>query len=149
MSIMVEAQVCTTVISFLSKKIVLRRPVFSVPFSACLHTTLVYCDKMLHYFEGYGREYRERLLRRWGIVDVDDCCGCAKYLVCIFFAYFYVETKIPKHVWFGQVSSGKADVKRLCISGGSAGGYTTLAALAFRDVFKAGASLYGVSTLIL
>lgn len=47
---------------------------------------------------------------------------------------------------FGQVSSGKADVKRLCISGGSAGGYTTLAALAFRDVFKAGASLYGVST---
>lgn len=54
---------------------------------------------------------------------------------------------IPKHfLLFGQVSSGKADVKRLCISGGSAGGYTTLAALAFRDVFKAGASLYGVST---
>ncbi|KAF3509385.1 hypothetical protein F2Q69_00010179 [Brassica cretica] len=74
---------------------------------------------------GYGREYRERLLRRWGIVDVDDCCGCAKYLV----------------------SSGKADVKRLCISGGSAGGYTTLAALAFRDVFKAGASLYRVADL--
>ncbi|CAA7016024.1 unnamed protein product [Microthlaspi erraticum] len=72
---------------------------------------------------GYGREYRERLLRQWGIVDVDDCCGCAKHLV----------------------SSGKADVKRLCISGGSAGGYTTLASLAFRDVFKAGASLYGVS----
>lgn len=64
-----------------------------------------------------------------------------------FLCLFYVETKIPKHVWFGQVSSGKADVKRLCISGGSAGGYTTLAALAFRDVFKAGASLYGVSTL--
>ncbi|CAN7080253.1 unnamed protein product [Brassica oleracea var. botrytis] len=74
---------------------------------------------------GYGREYRERLLRRWGIVDVDDCCGCAKYLV----------------------SSGKADVKRLCISGGAAGGYTTLAALAFRDVFKAGASLYRVADL--
>jgi len=52
----------------------------------------------------------------------------------------------PKLFWFGQVSSGKADVKRLCISGGSAGGYTTLASLAFRDVFKAGASLYGVST---
>lgn len=102
---------------------------------------------MLHYFEGYGREYRERLLRRWGIVDVDDCCGCAKYLVCIFFCLFYVETKIPRHVWLWQVSSGKVDVKRLCISGGSAGGYTTLAALAFRDVFKAGASLYGVSTL--
>ncbi|KAJ4867532.1 alpha/beta-Hydrolases superfamily protein [Raphanus sativus] len=74
---------------------------------------------------GYGREYRERVLRRWGIVDVDDCCGCAKYLV----------------------SSGKADVKRLFISGGSAGGYTALTALALRDVFKAGASLYGVADL--
>ncbi|PQQ13879.1 uncharacterized protein Pyn_06383 [Prunus yedoensis var. nudiflora] len=74
---------------------------------------------------GYGREYRERLLKKWGIVDVDDCCSCAKYLV----------------------GSGKADGERLCITGGSAGGYTTLAALAFRDTFKAGASLYGVADL--
>ncbi|XP_010551210.1 PREDICTED: uncharacterized protein LOC104821889 isoform X2 [Tarenaya hassleriana] len=74
---------------------------------------------------GYGREYRERLLKKWGIVDVDDCCNCAKYLIDI----------------------GKIDEKRLCISGGSAGGYTTLAALAFRDIFKAGASLYGVVDL--
>lgn len=44
------------------------------------------------------------------------------------------------------MDSGKADGERLCITGGSAGGYTTLAALAFRDTFKAGASLYGVST---
>lgn len=44
------------------------------------------------------------------------------------------------------MESGKADPDRLCITGGSAGGYTTLAALAFRDTFKAGASLYGVST---
>ncbi|XP_071722289.1 dipeptidyl-peptidase 5-like [Rutidosis leptorrhynchoides] len=74
---------------------------------------------------GYGREFRERLLGRWGIVDVDDCCSCAKFLV----------------------ESGKADGNRLCITGGSAGGYTTLAALAFRETFKAGASLYGVADL--
>ncbi|XVF74166.1 hypothetical protein PTKIN_Ptkin13bG0038400 [Pterospermum kingtungense] len=73
---------------------------------------------------GYGREFRERLLGRWGIVDVDDCCSCARFLM----------------------ENGKADAERLCITGGSAGGYTTLAALAFRDMFKAGASLYGVST---
>lgn len=46
------------------------------------------------------------------------------------------------------MESGKVDGDRLCITGGSAGGYTTLAALAFRDVFKAGASLYGVSSLL-
>ncbi|GLT47021.1 hypothetical protein SLA2020_207430 [Shorea laevis] len=74
---------------------------------------------------GYGREFRERLLGSWGIVDVNDCCSCAKLLV----------------------ESGKADPDRLCITGGSAGGYTTLAALAFRDTFKAGASLYGVADL--
>ncbi|XP_017442701.1 dipeptidyl-peptidase 5 [Vigna angularis] len=72
---------------------------------------------------GYGRDFRERLLGRWGIVDVDDCCSCATYLV----------------------NSGKVDGKRLCITGGSAGGYTTLAALAFKETFKAGASLYGVA----
>ena len=43
------------------------------------------------------------------------------------------------------MESGKVDGQRLCITGRSAGGYTTLAALAFRDTFKAGASLYGVS----
>ncbi|GAV69030.1 Peptidase_S9 domain-containing protein [Cephalotus follicularis] len=74
---------------------------------------------------GYGREFRERLLGRWGIVDVNDCCSCAKFLV----------------------DSGKVDGERLCITGGSAGGYTTLAALAFTKTFKAGASLYGVADL--
>jgi dipeptidyl aminopeptidase/acylaminoacyl peptidase len=74
---------------------------------------------------GYGREYRERLKRNWGIVDVDDCVNGAKYLV----------------------EKGLVDSNRLCIDGGSAGGYTTLAALTFRDVFKAGASYYGVSDL--
>ncbi|GAB2219060.1 hypothetical protein Droror1_Dr00006687 [Drosera rotundifolia] len=76
---------------------------------------------------GYGREYRERLLGNWGIVDVNDCCSCAKFLV----------------------DGGKVDSGRLCITGGSAGGYTTLAALAFKDTFKAGASLYGVADLSL
>ncbi|XP_047156216.1 uncharacterized protein LOC124827247 [Vigna umbellata] len=74
---------------------------------------------------GYGRAYRERLLRQWGIVDVNDCCSCATYLV----------------------ESGKVDKERLCIMGGSAGGYTTLAVLAFRNTFQAGASLYGIADL--
>ncbi len=74
---------------------------------------------------GFGREYRDRLKGRWGIVDVDDCVNGARYLV----------------------AQGEVDGSRLAIDGGSAGGYTTLAALAFRDVFAAGASHYGVSDL--
>lgn len=74
---------------------------------------------------GYGREYRNRLRGNWGIVDVADCSNAAKHLA----------------------KQGKADPKRLCIDGGSAGGYTTLACLAFRDVFSAGASHYGVADL--
>lgn len=73
----------------------------------------------------YGRAYRERLRCRWGIVDVDDCVNGARYL--------------------GK--RGLVDPARLAIRGGSAGGYTTLAALTFRDVFRAGASYYGVSDL--
>jgi dipeptidyl aminopeptidase/acylaminoacyl peptidase len=74
---------------------------------------------------GYGRAYRDRLDGRWGIVDVEDCVNGALHLVAI----------------------GHADPERLMISGGSAGGYTTLAALAFHDVFRAGASYYGVADL--
>lgn len=74
---------------------------------------------------GYGREYRQRLNQQWGIVDVDDCANAAKYIA----------------------EQGLADSERLAIAGGSAGGYTTLCALTFRDVFKAGASHYGVSDL--
>ena len=51
----------------------------------------------------------------------------------------------PEFCLMFKVDSGKVDGERLCITGGSAGGYTTLAALAFKDTFKAGASLYGVS----
>ena len=74
---------------------------------------------------GYGREYRQRLDNQWGIVDVDDCVNAARYLV----------------------ERGEADGNRIAIAGGSAGGYTTLCALTFRDTFKAGASYYGVSDL--
>ena len=75
---------------------------------------------------GYGRDYRHRLNGNWGLVDVADCCNGALYLV----------------------QQGLADRNRLAIRGGSAGGYTTLACLAFRDgVFKAGASHYGLSDL--
>jgi dipeptidyl aminopeptidase/acylaminoacyl peptidase len=72
---------------------------------------------------GYGRKYRERLNDKWGIVDVDDCVNGARYLV----------------------ERGEVDGNRLIITGGSAGGYTTLCALTFRDTFKAGASHFGVS----
>jgi dipeptidyl aminopeptidase/acylaminoacyl peptidase len=75
---------------------------------------------------GYGRSYRNRLRGRWGIVDVDDCVNAARYLA----------------------GRGLVDGSRLAIRGGSAGGYTTLCALAFRDVFHAGASYYGVSDLV-
>ncbi len=74
---------------------------------------------------GYGREYRQRLQGNWGIVDVDDCVNGAKYLV----------------------EKSLVDANKLAIAGGSAGGYTTLAALTFRDTFKAGASRYGISDL--
>jgi dipeptidyl aminopeptidase/acylaminoacyl peptidase len=74
---------------------------------------------------GYGRAYRERLRNQWGIVDVDDCVNGAKYLA----------------------GSGQVDGQRMAIRGGSAGGYTTLCALVCRDVFKTGASYYGVSDL--
>ncbi|MEP7116985.1 MAG: S9 family peptidase [Acidobacteriota bacterium] len=74
---------------------------------------------------GYGRAYRQRLNGQWGIVDVRDAVNAAKHLV----------------------AAGKADPARLITRGGSAGGYTTLAALAFHDTFKAGASYYGISDL--
>jgi len=73
----------------------------------------------------YGRAYRQRLNKQWGVVDVDDCVNGARYLI----------------------EQGLADPNRCAIDGGSAGGYTTLCALTFRDLFKAGASYYGLSDL--
>ena len=74
---------------------------------------------------GYGRGFRDQLREQWGVVDVDDCTNVALWLA-------------------GQ---GLADRRRLAIRGGSAGGYTTLAALCFRDVFTAGTSFYGLGDL--
>jgi dipeptidyl aminopeptidase/acylaminoacyl peptidase len=74
---------------------------------------------------GYGRAYRQRLKGQWGIVDTDDCVNSARYLT--------------KHF--------DVDDNRLVIRGGSAGGYTTLCALIFYNIFKAGASYYGISDL--
>lgn len=74
---------------------------------------------------GYGRPYRERLRDNWGIVDIDDCVNAAKYLI----------------------ERGLVDGDRVMIRGWSASGYTTLAALTFRNFFKAGASHFGVSDL--
>ena len=74
---------------------------------------------------GYGRPYRRLLDDAWGIVDVEDACAAA--------------------IWLAQ--EGLVDPDRLAIRGGSAGGYTTLAALATQDVFAAGASHFGVADL--
>ncbi|RSZ58240.1 S9 family peptidase [Massilia atriviolacea] len=74
---------------------------------------------------GFGRAYRDALKGQWGVVDVDDCVAGARYLA----------------------TRGVVDPERLVIRGGSAGGLTTLCALTFHDVFKAGASYYGVSDL--
>jgi len=74
---------------------------------------------------GFGRAYRERLEGNWGIVDVGDVVAAVKYLA----------------------AQGRVDTERVAIRGGSAGGFTVLAALAFHDVFKAGANYYGVSDL--
>ncbi len=74
---------------------------------------------------GYGRDYRDKLIRQWGIVDVEDAVHGAEYLV----------------------QQRKADEDKLAIRGGSAGGYTTLSALTFTNTFKAGASHFGVGDL--
>ena len=74
---------------------------------------------------GYGRAYRDRLEGAWGIVDVEDCVAVARALA----------------------EQGLVDGDRLAISGGSAGGYTTLCALTFHDAFAAGASHYGIGDL--
>ncbi len=74
---------------------------------------------------GYGRAYRDGLRGQWGVVDVEDCAHAALYLA----------------------REGRVDGERLSISGSSAGGYTTLCALTYHDVFQAGASHYGIGDL--
>jgi dipeptidyl aminopeptidase/acylaminoacyl peptidase len=74
---------------------------------------------------GYGRAYRQLLDGQWGVVDVEDVIAAARYLA----------------------ESGRADPKRIAIHGGSAGGFTVLAALSQSDVFSAGGDFYGVADL--
>jgi dipeptidyl aminopeptidase/acylaminoacyl peptidase len=74
---------------------------------------------------GFGRSFRQRLNDNWGVVDVRDVVAAARYLI----------------------EQGRVDGNRAAIRGGSAGGFTVLAALTFHDVFKAGANYYGVSDL--
>jgi dipeptidyl aminopeptidase/acylaminoacyl peptidase/uncharacterized protein (DUF2132 family) len=74
---------------------------------------------------GYGRTYRDRLNGQWGVVDVDDSINAARFLI----------------------ARGDVGGERVAIRGSSAGGYTTLAALTFRNFFKAGASHYGIGDL--
>jgi dipeptidyl aminopeptidase/acylaminoacyl peptidase len=75
---------------------------------------------------GYGREYRDRLRGTWGVVDVEDSAAAVRYLA----------------------DRGDVDPARVQITGGSAGGYTTLMALAVRDEFASGASYFGVADLV-
>ncbi|KAB8028509.1 S9 family peptidase [Fluviispira multicolorata] len=75
---------------------------------------------------GYGREYRDQLKGKWGIIDVEDCIDCALYLC---------ELK-------------KADKDKLIISGSSSGGFTVLSSLAFHNVYKCGSCTYGIADLI-
>lgn len=74
---------------------------------------------------GYGRGYHQALNGGWGVVDVADCVAAARYLI----------------------EQGRVDPERCAIRGRSAGGYSTLAALTFHDLFRAGASYYGISDL--
>jgi len=74
---------------------------------------------------GYGRAYRDLLQGQWGVADVEDCAAVARFLV----------------------ERGDVDPARLGIRGGSAGGFTVLAALAGEDVFSVGTSYYGVADL--
>lgn len=74
---------------------------------------------------GYGRAYRNRLQGRWGVLDVNDCADGAAAII----------------------AAGLADPARIAIEGGSAGGFTTLAALTTTDTFKAGHCLYGIGDL--
>jgi dipeptidyl aminopeptidase/acylaminoacyl peptidase len=74
---------------------------------------------------GYGKDYRQRLNGKWGVLDIEDCCDAANFAVI----------------------SGLANKNQLIIRGSSAGGYTVLSALTFEDVFSAGASYYGISEL--
>src|SRR5699024_11581381 len=85
------------------------------------------CSDLVNYSgsSGYGRRYRDRLYGNWGLLDVADCASGAQYLA----------------------EQQRVDGARMAVRGGSAGGFTTLAALTFTDTFAAGASYYGIGDL--
>ena len=98
-------------------------PVFDTRIQFWVRQGFAVADLNYRGSSGHGRAYRQALHLRWGEVDVEDACAVVDYL--------------------GR--QGLIDPQRAFIRGGSAGGYTVLCALAFRRVFRAGASLYGVS----
>lgn len=100
-------------------------PVFSMEIQYWTSRGFGWCDVNYGGSTGYGRAYRDRLKGNWGIVDVADMINAALYLV----------------------QEGKVDREKLIIRGSSAGGFTTLCALTFHDLFRAGTSLYGVGDL--
>ncbi|MCH9617142.1 MAG: hypothetical protein SP1CHLAM9_04500 [Chlamydiia bacterium] len=100
-------------------------PIFTLAIQYWTSRGFAVCDVNYSGSSGFGRAYRNRLYKNWGIKDVDDCENCALHLV----------------------NEGLVDSNRLTVRGGSAGGYTTLALLTFRDTFAAGASYFGVSDL--
>ncbi len=100
-------------------------PVFHLPVQYWTTRGFAVLDVNYGGSSGYGRRYRNRLRGNWGLVDVDDVVNAAAF--------------VARH--------GKADPRRMVIRGGSAGGFTTLAALTFRDVFRGGASYFGVADL--
>ena len=98
-------------------------PVFDARIQFWVRQGFAVADLNYRGSSGHGRAYRQALHLRWGEVDVEDACAVVDHLG----------------------AQGLVDPTRAFIRGGSAGGYTVLCALAFRDVFRAGASLYGVS----
>ncbi|MBI2742751.1 MAG: S9 family peptidase [Chlamydiales bacterium] len=101
------------------------QPVFSMETQFWTSRGFAFLDMNYSGSSGYGRLYRKRLEGTWGVRDVEDCLDGALYLA----------------------EKGLADSQKLLIRGGSAGGYTTLCALTFYDLFAAGTSYYGVSDL--
>lgn len=102
------------------------RPGFSLKIQYWTSRGFAYLDVNYRGSTGFGTAYRRKLDHAWGVVDVEDCIAGARWLA----------------------EQGRVSRDRLVITGGSAGGYTVLAALAFHDVFKAGASHYGIGDLM-
>ena len=101
-------------------------PVLSVPLQYWTSRGFAVVDVNYAGSTGYGRDYRDSLRGEWGVADVEDCLAAARWLA----------------------EQGRVDPERLCIRGGSAGGYTTLAALARADTpFAAGADHFGLADL--